>query len=289
MSNANAYINTGLNETIVKFEIDNNQISFSGGELIIVLDIITPDPPCYSDIRSALFKNIIPNLNIPIKSGIHFIYNDSSEIKYFKGSLIDFSNLNFNINSPYRKENFNDVSEKLSNILEGLNSESYVNLLTIVNYSENNETSSLFYEAKNKFKNFFSQILFIDCFNEQYLGFTRYCKGFARKFIWVLPSYCRDFFLKIDKSKYTTDQIGELIDNMDIKAIPYLYIYLNAFRDPNVIQNLENLHKNWISQYNSVLINILDDYEKNIKTHVNRYIDKFKEKYKEIIDKIYND
>ena len=79
MSNANAYINTGLNETIVKFEIDNNQISFSGGELIIVLDIITPDPPCYSDIRSALFKNIIPNLNIPIKSGIHFIYNDSSE------------------------------------------------------------------------------------------------------------------------------------------------------------------------------------------------------------------
>ena len=289
MSNANAYINIGLNETIVKFEIDNNQISFTNGELIIVLDIITPNPPDYSDTRSVLFKDIIPNLNIPIKSGIHFIYNDSSEIKYFKGSLLDFANLSFNINSQYRKENFNDVSGKLRNILEGLNEESYVNLLTIVNYSEKDRIEQpLFYEAKNKFKNFYSVILFIGSFNNKYLSFTRYCKGFASKFLCCLPFFYYEGEIA-DESKYNTDQIGELIDNLDIKAIPYLKKYLKAFDDPNVKRNLVKLHENWISEFNSNLDNILNDYKKNIKTYVNKYLNKFKEEYKDIIDKIKND
>ena len=82
---------------MVKFEIDGGNSSHDNLETIIILDIATPNPPHYSEIRPVIFKDILPNLNIEIKQGIHFIYNESEGVKYFKGNLSDFNKINISI------------------------------------------------------------------------------------------------------------------------------------------------------------------------------------------------
>ena len=76
MSTAKIYNNRGLNETVIKFEIDiQKQKTF------IILDIVSLKKPNYSLVRNELYKNIIPNLSLDINSKIHFIYNEGSEAK----------------------------------------------------------------------------------------------------------------------------------------------------------------------------------------------------------------
>ena len=43
---------------------------------------------------------------------------------------------------------------------------------------------------KKKFKNIYSQILFLACgINYNYISLTRYCKGYERKFLNIIPIY----------------------------------------------------------------------------------------------------
>lgn len=298
MNKADSYINQGMNETVVKFEIDQWEVSCNNFETIIILDIITGEPPDYSEIRSSIFKNILPNLNIQIRSGIHFIYNEPNEIKYFKGNLSDFTKINISNICPRLKNerNFDEISIKLKNLLESINNESYINLLSICNYdykndyyhSETNKNDSLFYQYKKKFKNFFSMILFINCFNNKYLTFTRYCSGFARKFLNCIPIYCNTFG---DNVKYSIDQIGKLIDNKDIKAIPHLTTYLHEFTDLYKRKELYDLHEKWktelISEFNIINKSFDDKYKDKLSSYIDNigsYIDKFYEKYKDKIN-----
>ena len=65
MSRANYFTNKAFNETVVKFEIDTQTKIYP--ETFIILDIVSARKPHYSYIRSELFKNIIPNLNLEIK------------------------------------------------------------------------------------------------------------------------------------------------------------------------------------------------------------------------------
>ena len=88
MSKANYFINQALNETVVKLDIESQTDIYP--ETFFILDIVGADKPRYSYIRSVLFKNIIPNLNIERSSGIHFIYNGDNEAKYFYGSIFYF-------------------------------------------------------------------------------------------------------------------------------------------------------------------------------------------------------
>ncbi len=62
MSKANVFTNKALNETIIKFEIESQNEIFP--ETFIILDIVSPNKPLYSTVRSELFKKIIPNLNL---------------------------------------------------------------------------------------------------------------------------------------------------------------------------------------------------------------------------------
>ena len=76
MSKASLYKNGGLNETIIKFEIDKETEVMP--ETFIIMGIITPIKPYYSSVRRELLKNIIPNLNLEINYKIHFIYNEDN-------------------------------------------------------------------------------------------------------------------------------------------------------------------------------------------------------------------
>ncbi len=137
MSKANIYKNLALNETIIKFEIDTKSQTVKLAETFIILDIITPKKPIYSLVRSELFKNIIPNLDLDTNSGIHFIYNEENEAKYFFGSNKDFQNMNIYENCYLSNDddgNFKRITQKLKNILDTIDKEKYINILTIVNY-----------------------------------------------------------------------------------------------------------------------------------------------------------
>ena len=108
MSKAEAYINRSINETIIKL----NQIrGSSNSELIIVLDIINPKKN-YSNLRTHIFNNLIPNLNFDIPK-IHFIYNDNGEAKYYNGDIKELKSLKINEISPNDNFKFKFISEKL--------------------------------------------------------------------------------------------------------------------------------------------------------------------------------
>ena len=166
MSKAEAYSNISLNETVVKFELDYNYKGSSNGELIIIADLINPSHKYYyHDDRIQIVKEIIAKLDFNF-SNIHFIYNDENgEAKYYDGNISSISNLNIGEIAPL-KDNFNKISQRLKNLLNGFNSNSYINMLTLVNYNVNEEEpykgtdDSIFYEYKKKFKNIYSQIFF---------------------------------------------------------------------------------------------------------------------------------
>ena len=224
MSRANYFTNKAFNETVVKFEIDTQTKIYP--ETFIILDIVSARKPHYSYIRSELFKNIIPNLNLEIKTGIHFIYNEQNEAKYFRGNLYDFKNLNIKDDSYLNNSNFPKIAQKLESVLNNIDKEKYINILTIVNYGTNdtkinkNENNSLFEKMKNKFKNVDSQILFLgseSSFNSDYLSFTQYSKGYSKKFIFSLPIFAK---LYDNKTNYKDlSVIKNLIKNKDIKVI----------------------------------------------------------------------
>ena len=107
MSTAKIYNNRGLNETVIKFEIDIKNQKTIYPETFIILDIVSLKKPNYSLVRNELYKNIIPNLSLDINSKIHFIYNEGSEAKYFYGKIRDFKNISINDESILSENNNN--------------------------------------------------------------------------------------------------------------------------------------------------------------------------------------
>lgn len=272
MSRANYFTNKAFNETVVKFEIDTQTKIYP--ETFIILDIVSARKPHYSYIRSELFKNIIPNLNLEIKTGIHFIYNEQNEAKYFRGNLYDFKNLNIKDDSYLNNSNFPKIAQKLESILNTIDKEKYINILTIVNYGTNdtkinkNENNSLFEKMKNKFKNVDSQILFLgseSSFNSDYLSFTQYSKGYSKKFIFSLPIFAK---LYDNKTNYKDlSVIKNLIKNKDIKVMNFIKFYLekNALKEEE--KNVEKMHKNWAKEFLKKPYDIIDDYINNFDNH----------------------
>ena len=159
MSKASAYKNRGLNETITKFDIEKETEVVP--ETFIILDIFTPIKPHYSLVRSELFKNIIPSLDLGAVSQIHFIYNENNEAKYFYGNIKGFKNLYIQENSFLQKSdnNFLNICSKLKEVLNTKDKNNYINILAIVNYSnEFKEVRSFpLEETIKKFKYFYFQ------------------------------------------------------------------------------------------------------------------------------------
>ena len=259
MSKAEAYSNISLNETVVKFELDYK--GSSNGELIIIADLINPFYEYYyHDDRIQIVKEIIAKLDFNF-SNIHFIYNDENgEAKYYDGNISSISNLNIGEIAPL-KDNFNKISQRLKNLLNGLNSNSYINMLTLVNYNDNAEEpyegtdDSIFYEYKKKFKNIYSQILFLDCgINHNYISFTRFCKGFAKRFLYVIPVIVKNIHNSKDDPlepyEEAKHKMEGYISSYSPKAIQYIFKYLKENMDKAKAKKLENFQKK-LESFNS--------------------------------------
>ena len=239
MSTAKIYNNRGLNETVIKFEIDIQNQKTIYPETFIILDIVSLKKPNYSLVRNELYKNIIPNLSLDINSKIHFIYNEGSEAKYFYGKIRDFKNISINDESilSENNNNFYQISQKLKNIFDSYDKEKYINMLTIVNYNskENKYNNTLFDYINRKFKYVNSQILFLNSFNYDYLSFTSFSKGFSRKYLNTI--ICAKIY---DNNKYDDNTLKNFILNKDKRAIKYLNEYV---RKNSRIKEYESIKK----------------------------------------------
>ena len=288
MSKANIYNNRGLNETVIKFEIDTQNQKIIYPETFIILDIVTREKPKYSLVRYELFKNIIPNLSLDIDSKIHFIYNEGSEAKYFYGEIRNFKNISINDDSVLsgNNNNFYQISQKLRNILDSFDKEKYINMLTIVNYDSKEKTNynnTLFDYIHQKFKYVNSQILFLNSFNYDYISFTRFSKGFSRKYLNSI--ICAEIY---DKNKYDYDTLKNFILNKDKRAINFLKEYLEKNSRVKEYETIKKLHRDWSIEfldepYKIIIENVYkNDFNKDYKL----LIDKFFENNKQEIEKI---
>ena len=284
MSKAEAYSNISLNETVVKFELDYNYKGSSNGELIIIADLINPSHKYYHDDRIQIVKEIIAKLDFNF-SNIHFIYNDENgEAKYYDGNISSISNLNIGEIAPL-KDNFNKISQRLKNLLNGFNSNSYINMLTLVNYNDDAEEpykgtdDSIFYEYKKKFKNIYSQILFLDCgINHNYISFTRFCKGFAKRFLYVIPVIVENIHNSEDDPlepyEEAKHKMEGYISSYSPKAIQYIFEYLRENMDKAKAKKLENFQKK-LKSFNS------DDFRNDFRNKVDQKIDDILSNYGE--------
>ena len=279
MSKAEAYSNISLNETVVKFELDYK--GSSNGELIIIADLINPfDNYHYHDDRIQIVKEIIAKLDFNF-SNIHFIYNDENgEAKYYDGNISSISNLNIGEIAPLQ-DNFNKISQRLKNLLNGFNSNSYINMLTLVNYNDNAEEpyegtdDSIFYEYKKKFKNIYSQILFLDCgINHNYISFTRFCKGFAKRFLYVIPVIVKNIHNSKDDPlepyEEAKHKMEGYISSYSPKAIQYIFEYLKENMDKAKAKKLENFRKK-LKSFNS------DDFRNKVDQKIDDILSNYGE------------
>ena len=290
MARAEAYSNISLNETVIKFELDDKRGGGGNNELIIISDIINPiqtknNDNEYNNDRFQIINEILPNSDFSKIPNIHLIYNgENGEAKYYYGNINSLINLSISEIAPLNK-NFDNISERLKNLLNGFNSNSYINMLTLVNYcdhkdesdyiyEEDNEIYSIFYEYKKKFKNIYSQLLFLRGFNYSYISFTRFCKGFARKFVYVIP-----IDLSIDNYKYNEpyenvkNKIGSYITSYSYKAFPYIFKYLEENMDKTKAKKLKDLEDKIKS-----LESLKDTYfPKLIDDKINEYLSKYEE------------
>ena len=279
MSKAEAYSNISLNETVVKFELDYK--GSSNGELIIIADLINPfDKYYYHDDRIQIVKEIIAKLDFNF-SNIHFIYNDENgEAKYYDGNISSISNLNIGEIAPL-KDNFNKISQRLKNLLNGFNSNSYINMLTLVNYNDKREkpykgtNDSIFYEYKKKFKNIYSQILFLDCgINHNYISFTRFCKGFAKRFLYVIPVIVENIHNSEDDPlepyEEAKHKMEGYISSYSPKAIQYIFEYLKENMDKAKAKKLENFCKK-LKSFNS------DDFRNKVDQKIDDILSNYGE------------
>ena len=159
MSRAEAYSNVSLNETVIKFELDDKRGGGGNTELVIICDFINPIYDWYNNDRSQIINEILPNLDIHKIPNVHLIYNgENGEAKYYYGNINSLRNLSLSEIALFNN-NFKNISERLKNLLNGFGSYSYVNMLTLVNYGGykyhcHYDDYSIFYEYKKNLKIF---------------------------------------------------------------------------------------------------------------------------------------
>ena len=287
MTRAEAYSNVSLNETVIKFELDDKRGGGGNTELVIICDFINPikdsnDVDRYNNDRSQIINEILPNLDIHKIPNVHLIYNgENGEAKYYYGNINSLRNLSLSEIALFNN-NFKNISERLKNLLNGFGSYSYVNMLTLVNYNDTKyrceyDGYSIFYEYKKKFKNIYSQLLFFRGYNDNYISFTRYCSGFARNFIYFLPidldidkksSYKNKYYCHepYENEKY---KIENYISNYSFKAFPYILTYLKENMDKTKSKKLEDL-SGWV-----------DSNERGFRAFVDGKIEEYLSKYKD--------
>ena len=140
MTRAEAYSNVSLNETVIKFELDDKRGGGGNTELVIICDFINPikdrhDVDQYNNDRFQIINEILPNLDIHKIPNVHLIYNgENGEAKYYYGNINSLRNLSLSEIALFNN-NFKNISERLKNLLNGFGSYSYVNMLTLVNYN----------------------------------------------------------------------------------------------------------------------------------------------------------
>ena len=284
MNKAEAYSNISLNETVVKFEIDYK--GSTNSELIIIADIINPftyGNYLYNTHRFQIIKEIIPNLNFDL-SDIHFIYNDEKgEAKYYYGNIKSIKNINISEIAPH-KDNFNKISQKLRELLNGFNPDSYINILTLVNYGggQYQTDNSIFREYKKKFKNIYSQVLFTKLehfcirteYNYDYISFIRMYKGFASKFFYALPIIFNDrekdiIHISISESyEEAKSKMPDYIENYNPRALPYIFQYLEENMDKQKAKKLEDFR-------GKLALKRSDDFRNIAHQKIDEYLSKF--------------
>ena len=154
-------------------------------------------------------------------------------------------------------------------------------MLTLVNYNVNEEEpykgtdDSIFYEYKKKFKNIYSQILFLDCgINHNYISFTRFCKGFAKRFLYVIPVIVKNIHNSKDDPlepyEEAKHKMEGYISSYSPKAIQYIFEYLKENMDKAKAKKLENFCKK-LKSFNS------DDFRNKVDQKIDDILSNYGE------------
>ena len=156
------YPNKGVNETIIKIEVDENSKSnISNSEFIFILDTSGSMGKYVNQILQKVIPKIYKNLNYPDEKIIHLITFDTKS-NYFKMKKIDFLNSKL---SGDGGTNMSGVAIKLDNILNNFNSDTLINLLTLSDGEINDQNltkdkiDNLYNSYGKKFYNFNSQAI----------------------------------------------------------------------------------------------------------------------------------
>ena len=162
------YPNKEVNETIIKIEVDENSKSnISNSEFIFVLDTSGSMGNYINQILTKVIPQIYTKLNYPDEKIIHLITFDTKS-NYYEMKKKDFLIAKL---SGDGGSNMSGIAIKLENILQKLNSDTLINLLTLSDGEINDQKltkekiDNLFSLFGNKFSNFNSQAIRFLSFN----------------------------------------------------------------------------------------------------------------------------
>ena len=127
-SNGLYYPNKGVNETIIKIEIDEKEKSYSlNSEFIFILDISGSMGSYVNQILTKVMPRVYEKLNYPNEKKIHLITFETNS-KYYHWNKYDFLDTKINGDGG---TNMSNVPNKLGEILQNMNEDTLVNILTL--------------------------------------------------------------------------------------------------------------------------------------------------------------
>ena len=127
-SNGLYYPNKGVNETIIKIEIDEKEKSYSlNSEFIFILDISGSMGSYVNQILTKVIPRVYEKLNYPNEKKIHLITFETNS-KYYHWNKYDFLDTKINGDGG---TNMSNVPNKLGEILQNMNEDTLVNILTL--------------------------------------------------------------------------------------------------------------------------------------------------------------
>ena len=127
-SNGLYYPNKGVNETIIKIEIDEKEKSYSlNSEFIFILDVSGSMGSYVNQILTKVIPRVYEKLNYPNEKKIHLITFETNS-KYYHWNKYDFLDTKINGDGG---TNMSNVPNKLGEILQNMNEDTLVNILTL--------------------------------------------------------------------------------------------------------------------------------------------------------------
>ena len=127
-SNGLYYPNKGVNETIIKIEIDEKEKSYSlNNEFIFILDVSGSMGSYVNQILTKVIPRVYEKLNYPNEKKIHLITFETNS-KYYHWNKYDFLDTKINGDGG---TNMSNVPNKLGEILKNMNEDTLVNILTL--------------------------------------------------------------------------------------------------------------------------------------------------------------